>query len=105
MIGRVEIEEILGMAATLAVLLIAGFTVEGIEARTESVLPEVASYPAAAPLVLEVEPAERPCSCHELGIEDVRLTPGSLKAREAPEPPPTLPPIHERRWYSSLLPT
>jgi hypothetical protein len=34
MIGRVEIKEILGMVATLSLLLVAGFAVQGLEADT-----------------------------------------------------------------------
>ena len=73
MIGRVEVSEILGMAATCAVLLIAGFSVETLEGNVQ---------PSWA-VTVEVNAPEAP-----VGLPDeIRLELPNLQEPVHPAPP------------------
>lgn len=75
MIGRVEISEILGMAATCAVVLFAGFSVETLEGNVQT----------SWAVTVEVRAPDVP---HEIGLPDeVRLELPNLERPVHPAPP------------------
>lgn len=76
MIGRVELSEILGMAGTCAVLLLAGFTVATVEGQIEPVWAVSASEIQAPRLPVE-----------ELLGDALRLAPPTLQRPPAPRLP------------------